>query len=69
MSLPLDKLLSFKGNKYVLTKASMMAVDKKDKIDNFPENLPAWKTVPVILKLIFDEKIKISENLDKPVSE
>jgi hypothetical protein len=47
----------------------MMAVDKKDKIDNFPENLPAWKTVPVILKLIFDEKIKVAENLEKPVSE
>ena len=61
MILPIDKLLAYKGNKYILSRASMQAVDKKDKIENFPENLPAWKTVPVILKLMLEGKLKIKE--------
>lgn len=69
MILPLDKLLSYSGNKYVLTKAAMMAVDKKDKIDNFPENIPAWKTVPAVMKLMFDGSIKINEKLVEKESE
>mgnify|MGYP001214916601 CR=1 FL=1 len=62
MILPLDKLLSFKENKYVLTRACMAAVDKKDKIHDFPENLPAWKTVPVILRLVLDDKVHIDNS-------
>jgi hypothetical protein len=63
MILPLDKLLSLKENKYVFTKACMAAVDKKDKIHDFPENLPAWKTVPVILRLVLDDKVHIDNTV------
>ena len=67
MIIPLEKLLSYKENKYVFSRSAMMAVDKKDKIEDFPENLPAWKTVPAVLKLLLDDKIKVhfEEESDK----
>lgn len=59
MIIPLEKLLVYNENKYLLAKAAMAAVDKVGNISNFPEGPDQWKLVPNILKLILDEDVKI----------
>ena len=58
MIIPLHKLLTLKGNKYVFTKATMSAVEKIGNMKDYPEDNKSWKVVPNILKLTLDERIK-----------
>ncbi len=57
MILPLGKLLTYEGNKYILTRASMEAVDKISNMKTYPEDGTSWKIVPNILKLVLDEEV------------
>jgi len=57
MKIPLDKLLTYKGNKYVFTKAAMRAVEKIANIKGYPEDDFSWKVVPNILNLTLNENI------------
>ena len=57
MIIPIDKLLTYKGNKYILTRATMAAVDKIGNLRGFPEDENSWKIVPNILKFVLEEKI------------
>lgn len=53
----LDKLLNFKGNKYVLSKAAMYAMDKVVNMKGYVEERKD-KPVPQVLELVLDKKIK-----------
>lgn len=64
MIIPLDKLYSYQENRYILTKAAMQAVEKKDKIQGYPETAPNWKVVPNILKIFLEDKIKVYKRDD-----
>jgi len=56
--IPLNKLMSFNGNKYIFTRAAMEAVDKLDYIMGDLEGEDNWKTVPNILEMFLNEKLK-----------
>jgi hypothetical protein len=56
MIIPLDKLLLYNKNRYVLTRAAMETVDRIGNIESYPED--GWKIVPNILKLVLDDTIK-----------
>lgn len=58
MIIPLNKLLSFNGNKYIFTRAAMEAVDKLDYIMSDIEGEDNWKTVPNILEIFLNGKLK-----------
>ena len=58
MIIPLDKLLTYNGNKYIFSKASMAAVEKIGNIRDYPEDDRSWKVVQNILKLTLDEDVK-----------
>lgn len=58
MIIPLDKLLTYNGNKYIFTKATMATVERIGNIKEYPEDDISWKVVPNILKLVLDETIK-----------
>ncbi len=58
MIIPLDKLISYKGNRYIFTKASMVMVDKLDNIPEYPDGEDKWKVVPHILNIALNEKVK-----------
>ena len=58
MLIPLDKLLTYSKNKYLLTKALMNAIDKIAFIKDYPEENLNWKVVPNILNLYFKDKIQ-----------
>ena len=58
MLVPLDKLLAYDQNKYILTKAAMLAVDKIPNMENYPEKIQSWQVVPNILKLVLNEDVK-----------
>ena len=58
MIIPLDKLLTYDDNRYILTKAMMKAVDRINNVKNYPEENINWKVVPNIIKLMIDDKIK-----------
>ncbi|HQO03444.1 MAG TPA: hypothetical protein PLI62_14355 [Spirochaetota bacterium] len=58
MIIPLNKLMSFNGNKYIFTRAAMEAVDKLDYIMGDLEGEDNWKTVPNILEMFLNEKLK-----------
>lgn len=53
----LDKLLSFKENKYVLSKAAMFAVDKVVNIKNYAADEKEGKTVLNVLEMVLDKRI------------
>jgi hypothetical protein len=57
MIIPLDKLIAYKGNRYVFTRAAMNVVDKLGNVKEYPEEDTNWKVVPNILDLMFDGKI------------
>jgi len=50
--------MSFNGNKYIFTRAAMEAVDKLDYIMGDLEGEDNWKTVPNILEMFLNEKLK-----------
>ncbi|MFW6365140.1 MAG: hypothetical protein ACOC2H_01555 [Spirochaetota bacterium] len=58
MIIPLDKLNSFKKNKFEFSKAAMMAVTRLKNIKGYPEPDLNWKIVPNILKMMLDEDIQ-----------
>ncbi len=57
MIIPLDKLISFKGNRYIFTKASMAMVDKLANIPEYPDGEDKWKVVPHILNIALNGKV------------
>ncbi len=63
MIIPLDKLLTYSENKYVFTRASMLAVDKIGNIPMYPDNEESWKVVPNILKLTLNGDIKFDYDM------
>lgn len=58
MIIPLDKLLTLQGNRYIFTKAAMGTVEKIANIKDYPEDNYSWKVVPNILKLILEGEVK-----------
>ena len=57
MGVSLDKLLSYTGNKYILSKAAMKAIEKIGNIKDYQENKDE-KIVIETLNYILNEKIK-----------
>lgn len=57
MIIPLDKLNSFTGNKFEISKAAMMAVTRLHNIKNYPEPDLNWKIVPNVLQMVLDDQI------------
>jgi hypothetical protein len=68
MIIPLNKLLTFNGNKYIFTRASMVTVEKIGNIKEYPEDESKWKVVPNILKLMLDETVHY-QCIEEPVPE
>jgi len=60
--IPLNRLISFNENRYVFTRAAMVAVDKLDYLINDIQSEEKWKTVPNILNLFLNEKVKYIVN-------
>ena len=58
MIIPLDKLLTYRENKYIFTRAAMNSIDRIGNMNVYPENEESWKVVPNILKLMLDEKVQ-----------
>ena len=65
MIIPLKKLVAFDKNKYVFSKASMVAIDKLGNVQGYPDEEDGWKIVPNILKMMLDEDIKYNPGDDK----
>lgn len=65
--IPLSKLISLTNNKYIFSRAAMMAVDRIGNLEGYPESKGSWKIVPSILKMMLDEDIQY--NLNAEVSE
>lgn len=64
MIIPLDKLMTLRGNRYIFTRATMIMVDKMGNIKDYPESDENWKVVPNILKLVLDEKLNFKYEPD-----
>lgn len=60
MIIPLNKLIAYKGNRYVFTRAAMNVVDKLGNVKEYPEEDTNWKVVPNILDLMFAGKINFT---------
>ena len=58
MIISLDKLINTKGNKYMMTKATLLAVDRIGNIKGYPDDGRSWKVVPCVLDMVLNEKIK-----------
>lgn len=56
--IPLDKLVSLRRNKYIFSRACMVAVDKIGNIKGYPEGDDSWRIVPNIMKLMLDEEVQ-----------
>jgi hypothetical protein len=54
----LDKLINLKGNKYLLTRATNLAIDRLGNIKGYPEDTRGWKVVPCVLSMVLNDKIK-----------
>ena len=59
MIISLDKLINLKGNKYLVTRAANLAIDRLGNIKDYPDNGRGWKVVPCVLGMVLDEKIKV----------
>lgn len=64
MIIPLDKLLTYRENKYIFTRAAMNSVDRIGNMNIYPENEESWKVVPNILKIMLEERVqfRLEEN-------
>jgi hypothetical protein len=64
--IPLDKLVSLRKNKYIFSRACMVVIDKTGNIKGYPEteNGENWKIVPNILKMMLDEEINYTLDLN-----
>ena len=58
MIMDLDKLINLKGNKYLMTRATNLAIDRLGNIKGYPEDTRAWKVVPCVLSMVLNDKIK-----------
>ena len=58
MIMALDKLINLKGNKYLVTRAANLAIDRLGNIKGYPEDERGWKVVPCVLSMVLNEKIK-----------
>jgi hypothetical protein len=67
MIIPLDKLINLKGNKYLITRAANLAIDRLGNIKGYPEdNVRGWKVVPCVLGMVLDDKIKFHQPAVEP---
>lgn len=57
MTIPLDKLMKYSGNKYVFARAGMQVIERIANVKDYPEENLTWKVVPNVLKELLDEKI------------
>ena len=59
MSVVLEKLLSYNGNKYIFSKAAMEAIDKIGNLKEYREDMDTeGKIVVKTLNFILEEKVK-----------
>jgi hypothetical protein len=58
MIIPLDKLISYDKNRYILTRASMGAVDRIEGLTDYLIEGEQWKIVPNILRLMLDGTVQ-----------
>ncbi|MGL4369042.1 MAG: hypothetical protein ACRCUT_05135 [Spirochaetota bacterium] len=67
MIISLDKLINLKGNKYLMTKATLLAVDRIGNIKGYPDDdAHGWKVVPCVLDMVLNEKIKFLRTAAQP---
>ena len=67
MIIPLNRLISFNENRYIFTRAAMQAVDQLSYLSNDIKSDETWKTVPNILELFLNERMKymVNENAEQ----
>ncbi|HPA73095.1 MAG: hypothetical protein KBA61_08990 [Spirochaetes bacterium] len=58
MIIPLDKLISFDDNRYIMTRVAMAAVDRIESLTNDLVEGEQWKIVPNVLRLVMGGVIK-----------
>lgn len=58
MIIPLDKLVAYDGNRYMMTRAAMSVVDRIDALKDMMVEGEEWKIVPNVLKLMLEGKVK-----------
>lgn len=66
MIIALDKLINLKGNKYLMTRATNLAIDRLGNIKGYPDDERAWKVVPCVLNLMLNNNVKFHQ-VDAPV--
>ncbi|MCX7678588.1 MAG: hypothetical protein N2316_05165 [Spirochaetes bacterium] len=62
MIIPLDKLVSYEGNRYMMTRAAMAVVDRIDALKDLMVEGEEWKIVPNVLKLMLEGEVKFEYN-------
>jgi len=58
MIIPLDKLISFDENRYIMTRVAMATVDRIDSLTADMVEGEQWKIVPNVLRLMMNGAIK-----------
>jgi DNA-directed RNA polymerase subunit K/omega len=58
MIIPLDKLISFDENRYVMTRVAMATVDRIESLTEDMVEGEQWKIVPNVLRLMMNGAIK-----------
>lgn len=58
MIIPLDKLVSYDQNRYIMTRAAMSVVDRIEALTDMMAEGEEWKIVPNVLRLVLDGKVK-----------
>lgn len=58
MIIPLDKLISFDENRYVMTRVAMAAVDRIESLTPVLVEGEQWKIVPNVLRLLLNGSIQ-----------
>ena len=62
MIVPLEKLMSYQGNKYAFTRAAMIVMGKKGNLRDYPEKDGDKKAVSHILKKLLNDEVKYVRN-------
>ncbi len=58
MIIPLDKLVSYNQNRYIMTRAAMSVVDRIEAVTDMMTEGEEWKIVPNVLRMVLDGKVK-----------
>ena len=58
MIIPLDKLISFDDNRYIMTRVAMATIDRIDSLTQDMVEGEQWKIVPNVLRLLLNGAIK-----------